>query len=69
MINFHTPLEAFLHWEKTSPDKVFLKQHFDGKVQSLNFKESGNQVRRIARAIINKGLAPKSNIASTLEKL
>ncbi len=63
MTNFHTPLEAFLYWEKTSPDKVFLRQHIDGKVQSLNFKESGNQIRRIARAVINKGLAPNSNIA------
>ena len=63
MANFNTPLEAFLHWENTSPSKVFLIQHIDGKVQSLNFKESGNQVRRIAAAILNKDLSPNSNIA------
>ncbi|MGI9532854.1 AMP-binding protein [Lutimonas sp.] len=63
MTNFKTPLEAFLFWEKTTPENVFLKQPINGKIESLTYKESGRQVRQIAQALLNKNLAPKSKIA------
>jgi len=63
MTNFNSVLQAFLHWEEFSPDKVFLRQYINGKPETLSFKESGRQIRQIARAILNKDLAPKSNIA------
>lgn len=63
MTNFKTPLEAFLHWEKTTPDHIFLKQPINGKIEPLSYKESGLQIRKVAQAILNKKLPPKSKIA------
>ena len=63
MTNFNTPLEAFLHWEHAHPEKIFLRQHIDGKIETLNFKQSGSQIRKIAQAILKKDLPPQSNIA------
>lgn len=63
MTNFKSPLQAFLHWEEVSPNKVFLRQYINGKLETLNFKESGKQIRQIAQAILKKDLPPKSNIA------
>jgi len=63
MTNFNSPLEAFLYWEKTCPEKAFLKQHTQDNLEVLNFKQSGIQIRKIARAIKDKNLPPASNIA------
>ena len=63
MTNFKSPLQAFLHWEETSPDKVFLRQYINGALETLTFNESGQQIRQIAQAILKKDLPPKSNIA------
>ena len=63
MTRFTSPLQAFIHWENKSPDKEFLRQNFKGKQDVLSFKESGDQIRRIAKAITDKNLEPKSKIA------
>ena len=63
MKNIKSPLQAFLHWEETCPNKVFLRQHINGELETLSFKESGRQIRQIAQAILKKELPPKSNIA------
>ena len=63
MTNFKSPLQAFLHWEEFSPDKIFLKQFINGELETLSFKESGRQIRQIAQALLKKDLPPKSNIA------
>ena len=63
MIKFNSPLEAFLHWEKNSPNQPFLKQFHNGKIDTLNFKESGQEIRKIANAIKKRKLPAGSNIA------
>ena len=63
MNNFNTPLEAFLHWELENPNGLFLKQHQNGKTEDLTFKESGQQIRKIAQAIKKKELPDQSKIA------
>jgi len=63
MTRFTSPLQAFIHWENKSPDKEFLRQNFKGKLDILSFKESGDQIRRMASAISDKNLEPKSKIA------
>ncbi len=63
MTKFNSPLEAFLHWEHTSPDHVFLRQFHKGKIDSLSFRQSGQQIRKMAHAIIKRNLPPHSNIA------
>ncbi len=63
MTKFNSPLEAFLYWEHTSPDHIFLRQFHNGKIDTLSFKESGQQIRRMAHAIIKRNLPAHSNIA------
>jgi len=63
MTTFKSPLQAFIHWENTCPEKDFLRQHHKGGIDILSFKESGDQIRRIAKAISDKNLEPKSKIA------
>ncbi len=63
MTKFNSPLEAFLYWEQHSPDKIFLRQFHNGKIDTFTFKQSGEQIRRMAQAIKEKNLTPQSKIA------
>ena len=63
MNNFQSPLEAFLHWESTKPNAVYLKQPIDGKTIEYTFKSVGNEVRRIASRIKSYNLPDHSHIA------
>jgi len=63
MIKFDSPLSAFEHWETTTPNKEYLRQYVNGELIIYTFKESGDQARRIATAIIGFNLPPKSKIA------
>jgi len=63
MLNFDSPIAAFENWEKNSPSKPFLIQHFNNKVLSYSFKESGDEIRRMASALIAFDLPPQSKIA------
>jgi len=63
MTTFNSPLQAFVHWEQTTPDKDFLRQYIHGKLETLSFAESGEQIRRMAKAINDKNMPPKSKVA------
>ena len=63
MIKFDSPLAAFLHWEKNTPDNIFLRQHIDGKLKTYTYKESGEEARRIASAINTYNFPSQSKIA------
>lgn len=58
-----TPLSAFYAWEKQTPQKIFLKQPVSDKWISWTYQQAGNEARRIATALGEQGLPPKSNIA------
>ena len=62
-MEFNSPLEAFLHWEKETPDRIFLNQPINGKKISYTFKEAGSQVRKVATAILKYDLPKHSHIA------
>ncbi|NND51309.1 MAG: AMP-binding protein [Flavobacteriaceae bacterium] len=63
MATFNSPLEAFLHWENTTPSKVFLKQPINGVFTDFSFEEAGQQVRRIASYLNDLNLPERSHIA------
>jgi len=63
MLKFESPLLAFEHWEKNSPDKEFLRQHINNELIIYSFKESGDEIRRIASALKGFNLPPKSKVA------
>lgn len=58
------PLEKFLYWEKTQPNKVYMTQPFpDGSVVDYTWGEVGNQVRRMAAHLLSLNLPKASHIA------
>jgi long-chain acyl-CoA synthetase len=56
-------LEYFYHWEKNTPNEVFLKQPFGDDFLDFTWQKAGEQIRKLSTYINSLGLAPKSNIA------
>ena len=61
-------LQRFLHWEKTSPDRVYMTQPHthkggDGSVTDFTWAQVGDQARRMAAHLKALGLPPQSHIA------
>lgn len=57
-----TPVEYFYHWEKTTPDKVFLRQPFGNTWTDFTWHEAGQQARRLATYIRSLELPVNSHI-------
>ncbi|MFN0163498.1 MAG: AMP-binding protein [Burkholderiales bacterium] len=58
------PLEYFYHWEKSTPDKVFLTQPAPGGVvRDITWREAGDEVRRIAAWLTTQGWPAGSRVA------
>lgn len=62
-MDFKTPLEAFLYWEKETPNKTFLNQPLNGKNIQYSYKAAGQEARKIARGLCELGLHRGSHIA------
>ena len=59
-----TSIHGFLHWEKTSPDTVFMTQpDAAGQTTDYTWREVGEQARRMASHLVSLGLPERSNIA------
>lgn len=58
-----TPLEMLYHWETTQPDAIYLRQPVDGVFHDYSWHETGQQVRRLASALIAQNFDPGSHIA------
>lgn len=63
MISVHSPLEAFLHWEKTRPEHSFLHQPVMRHTHVYSFARAGDEARKIAAFLKGLGLPEKSHIA------
>jgi len=57
-----TPLEMFYHWEKTTPEKVFLRQPKNLVWSEYTWSYVSNHVRRLASYLIEKGFEKGSRI-------
>lgn len=57
-----TLIEHFYHWEKTTPDKVFLRQPFGDTFRDFTWREVGQQARKLATYLQSLGLPPGSHI-------
>ena len=60
--NYKTPLEMFYQWEKAMPHNPLFRWPQDGSWHELNWKEAGDQVRRVAQAIKSLNLPKGSHI-------
>ncbi len=59
---FQTVIERFYHWEKTTPDKVFLRQPKGPEWKEITFAEAGLEVRKMVTALAAQGLKPGDHI-------
>jgi len=62
MKNTPTVIERFYHWEKTTPNKTFLRQPKGDTWHTLTFAEAGEEARRLASALEAKGLQKGDHI-------
>ncbi len=57
-------LEHVYHWERTTPDRVYLTQPMGGgQVRDLTFREAVGEARRMASHLRSLGLPPGSAVA------
>ncbi len=57
-----TLIERFYRWEKTTPNKVFLRQPKGDTWHTLTFAEAGQEARKMTTALREKGLQPGDHI-------
>jgi feruloyl-CoA synthase len=61
---YHRKLgEPLEHWAKAAPDRVFLAERDGDGWRKLTYAETLGQVRRIAAALLRRGLSPDKPIA------
>ena len=63
MKKFNSPLEAFLYWEKATPNNLFLRQPNKGKYVDFTFSQVGQEAKKLASAINSHKLPKQSHIA------
>ncbi|MEJ2112700.1 MAG: AMP-binding protein [Flavobacteriaceae bacterium] len=63
MQKFNSPLEAFLHWEATTPNRVFLNQPVNGKKITYTFAQAGEETRKLASRLKSYNLPKRSHVA------
>jgi long-chain acyl-CoA synthetase len=62
-MEYLSPLAMLYHWEKETPDRVYLKQPIDGKWQTWTWLQVAQEVRQLAAFLDELGLPPHSHIA------
>jgi long-chain acyl-CoA synthetase len=56
-----SPLQHFLDWEASQPERVFLRQPFNRQWKTWTFRQAGSEIRKIAGAL--SVLPPQSKVA------
>lgn len=62
-MEYKSPLEMLYHWEQTAPDKVYLRQPHNGSMKEWTWKQTGEEVRKLAGWLKSQDLPAGSNIA------
>jgi len=63
MIQFGGILECFLHWERQTPDAVFLRQPTGDSWKEYSWKQVGEEARKIAATLSKLGISKGERIA------
>lgn len=63
MNKFDSPIAAFIHWESSAPDNIFLRQPFNRVLKDYTFKSAGDEVRRMAAALQALDMPANSHVA------
>lgn len=57
-----TLIERFYHWEKTTPNKVFMRQPKGDQWKEITYAEAGQEARKMTAALQQKGLQKGDHI-------
>ena len=57
-----SPLEKLYEWERTTPDRVFLRQPIHGRWREWTWKQAGMEIRRLAAALRAQDLPMGSHV-------
>lgn len=57
------PLDMMYRWEKESPDLVYMRQPIDGKWHEWTWKQTGEEVRKMAAYLKGLGYEPGTRVA------
>ncbi len=63
MPNFNSSIEAFLYWEKETPNNLFLIQNFESNPHKLSYAQAGIEIRKFAAFLKKMDLPDKSHVA------
>lgn len=63
MQNLKTPLEKLYEWEQKTPEKIFMRQPFQGKWHDFTVKQVATEVRKMAAVLQSYNLPAQSKIA------
>jgi long-chain acyl-CoA synthetase len=59
----HSPLDMFLHWERETPQHVFLRQPINGQYTTWTYQQAGQEIRKIASGLKGLNYPTGSNVA------
>lgn len=62
-MKYQSPLHMLYHWEKNTPNKVYLKQPVNGIWQTWTWQQAAQEVRQAAASLQALGLPLNSHIA------
>ena len=57
------PLSKFYHWESSTPGQILFHQPFPEGVRTYTYAHAGDEIRRIASALIAMNMPPRSRVA------
>jgi len=60
--DLQTVIERFYHWEKTTPNKVFMRQPKGDQWKTITFAEAGQEARKMTTTLQAKGLQKGDHI-------
>ena len=61
-MDLKSPLEMLYQWESEAPDKIYTRQPIDGVYHEHTWKQTGEEVRKMAAVLKGLNLPPKSKI-------
>jgi len=62
-MKYQSPLDMLYHWEKSTPNKVYLKQPIDGIWHTWTWQQAAQEVRQAAASLRSLGLPQNTHIA------
>ena len=60
--NLQSPIDNFYHWEKTTPDNLFLRQPYGKTWKTWTYQQAGEEARRLLTALQTLGLQQGDHI-------